>query len=91
MVLPPVKEEGTRNDVKHETEEDQDKLEGEDDESWDHKRGRKRAGSPFNEDKATAKKSRSDEVCILAPAEVIQTTDVVLDWCKYGRTFCLFH
>lgn len=82
MVLPPVKEEKrTGNDVKQETEDDQEKLE-EDDESWDHKRGRKRAGSPLNEDKATAKKSRSDEVCIVAPAEVIPTTDVVLDWCK---------
>lgn len=59
------------------------------DESWDHKRGRKRAGSPVKteeEDSSAYKKVRSDsEVSIIPGQENQDTFDkslVVLDWCK---------
>lgn len=87
-----VKEEAA-DPVKMETEEEEDvKVEAAgEDESWDHKRGHKRAGSPIKGEEdggeaqeSSPKKSKQDaEICLVSRDEdPFDKSLVVLDWCK---------
>ena len=87
-----VKEEEAEEMPLAEVADDDVKME-ETDESWDHKRGRKRAASPLKEEldegegaeEIAAKKARQDaEVFLVSRDEdPFDKSLVVLDWCEY--------